>query len=150
MSLYCLKCRVWAYRNHNDACPLKGVIPLKRGMHGIVNRLTDIGLCVSSGNWATFPIEDSHYSHSIVININFRHQFQPAILGDLPVGWKWYTETTSEDHTPLMVVIYSETFTWSGSQTVEERVIQIIREFETYLDTLDKDAIAAIMTFMYS
>jgi hypothetical protein len=67
------------------------------------------------------------------------------LLGDFPTDWVWYTQTVTDDHLPLMVLGYSETYVWSGVLTVEDRVQHIIKEFEAHLYTRDIEAVRAIM-----
>lgn len=142
MSLYCLACRVFAYKNHK--CDIRTVIPIKCEMRGIADRLYALELDPMSAAWFTHPIQDSLYEHGITIDIDFKYQFAPVILGDLPTGWAMYTETVTPDHLPVMVLIYSERYVWLGFETVEQRVQEIIKEFEEYLDTRDKDALIAL------
>lgn len=151
MSLYCLKHKRWAYRNH--PCPINSLIPLKKECRGIADRLYSLGLDIMSAAYFTYTRENSIYEHSIIIDIEFQREYQYpiTILGDLPTGWKFYTETVTEDHIPLLVLGYSETFVWSGVQTVDERVMQIIKDFEAHLDTsYDPKAVKAILMLMDS
>lgn len=73
-----------------------------------------------------------------------------TLLPELPKGWKWYTQTVTDDHLPLSVLGYSEQFVWLGFQSIEQRVQEITAEFLAYLDTLDKPVLAAVMLLMDS
>ena len=146
--LYCLKCGVWAYKNHK--CNIMSLIPITRDMCGIADRLHSLGLELMSAGCFTHPVKDSFYEHKIIIDIEFKRQYPTTILGGLPTGWVWYTQTVSSDHLSLMALSYSETYVWLG-ETVEERIKQITEEFETYLDTMiDKDGFKAVLTLMDS
>ena len=75
------------------------------------------------------------------------------ILGTLPIKWRIYTETYSDDRTPLAIPIlaYYETYCFDGVKTVDMRVQEVIDEFVQYLnDTYDADGINSVLTFMYS
>lgn len=142
MSLYCPKCGVWAYRNHK--CDIMSLIPIKAQMRGIVDRLYYLGFDMLSASCFSHPVDGSLYGYSIVMDVVFKKEFSTFLLGDLPVGWVWYTETITDDHMPLMALGYSEIYMWLGVETVEQRIKQITEEFESFLDTRDKLALEAI------
>lgn len=141
--LYCLKCHKWAYKNHH--CPINSLISLKKECRGIADRLFLLGFDVMSAGCFTHPVQDSIYEHRITIDIEFRRQYLTSILGDLPAGWKWWTETITADRTPLSVLAYSEVYVWLGFETIADRITQIVTGFEEYLDRIDNEAFGAIM-----
>ncbi len=144
MDLYCPKCRVYAYRNKHK-CPINSLIPVKKECRGIADRLHNLSFELMSAGCFTHPVADSLYEHRITIDIEFKRQYLISILGDLPAGWKWYTETVTPDHTPLSVIVYSEVYVWLGFETVNQRIKQIVTAFEEYLDRIYKTAFGAIM-----
>ena len=144
MPLYCPKCKKWAYRNHK--CSILSLIPITRGMRGVADKLYSLlGNELLSASCFVYPVDGSIYEHTIIIDLEFRRQISTMLLGDFPTGWVWYTQTVTDDHLPLMVLGYSETYVWSGVFTIEDRVQQIIKEFEAHLDTRDIEAVRAIM-----
>jgi len=79
------------------------------------------------------------------MDVEFKRQYFSTVLGDLPTNWTFYTETVTDDHWPVMILGYSESYVWLGFETVEERVQQIVTEFIRYLNTRDRTGLAAIM-----
>jgi hypothetical protein len=148
MSLYCLKHKVFAYKNHK--CSPLSLVPITKECRGIADKLYALGvepLCVSH---FTNYVTGSYTEHYISFCIELRKGYPTTVLGDLYSGWKFYTETVTDDHTPLLVLGFSETFVYEGGQMVEERIKQIIKDFEDYLTTFDPQAIKSIITLMYS
>ena len=84
------------------------------------------------------------------MDIELKRQISTMLLGDLPKGWLWYTQTVTGDQLNLSVLGYSETFVWSGVLTVKKRIKQITEDFINYLDTRDPEAFKAILTLMDS
>jgi ATP adenylyltransferase/5',5'''-P-1,P-4-tetraphosphate phosphorylase II len=112
-------------------------------MRGIADRLHSLGFELLSASCFKYPVKESLYEHTIIIDIEFRSQFSTIILGDLSTGWKWYTEVAGVGW-PMMALSYSERFLWLGFISVEQRIKEITDEFETYLDTRDKEALGAL------
>lgn len=107
-----------------------------------------LGIELLSAAYFTYPVENSIYEHTIIIDIELKRDYPTLLLGELLKGWKWYTQTVTDDHWPLLVLGYSETFVWSVVLTVEDRVQQIIKAFEDYLGTRDPKAVRAILMLM--
>lgn len=145
MGLYCIKCKKWAYRNHNPKCDIMSLIPITKEMRGVADKLYSLGFGLLSVACFVYPVQNSIYEHKIIIDIEFKKDYPDTLLGDLGIGWKWYHQTITDDHWPLMALAYSETFVWLGFISVEERVKEIVTAFEAYLDTRDKTALGAIM-----
>ncbi len=110
-----------------------------------MDRLYSLGFDVMSASCFTHPVQDSLYEHRIIMDVEFKKQYLESILGDLPTGWHYYTETVTSDHYPISILAYNEIFVWLGFISVDERIKQIVTEFEAYLDTRDKAALEAIM-----
>lgn len=143
MSLYCPKCRKWAYKSHK--CEIFNLIPATKEMRPVADRLYELGFKVMSTYCFTHPVQDSLYEHRITAEVEFKTRYWESILGDLPTGWRYYTETSSLDHLQISLLAYSEVYVCLGFESVEERINQIITELVAYLDTRDKTAIEAIM-----
>lgn len=146
--LYCLKCGKWAYKNH--PCPILSLIPLTKECRGIADKLYALGIEPLSVSHFVQPVADSSYKYYITFCIELRKSYPVGILGDLPIKWKWYTETITEDRLPLQVIGYAETFVFDGVLTAEDRVQEIINQFVDYLGTRDAQATKSILTLMYS
>jgi len=152
MSLYCPIHRVFAYKNHQ--CDAIKLITIKKECKGIVDRLYDlIGTGVGPLSAAHFvtPVAEVLNEFYINVYIDFDKNYPIKILGEFPTGWVINTETVSDDHLPILVVSYNETFYYKGDKTVNTRVLEIIREFENHLDThYDAQGIKSVLTLMYS
>lgn len=148
--LRCLKCKKYAYKTHK--CPVLTLVPVTHECRTIADMLFDLGIEPLSVAHFTTPVTDSLYEHYITFCLELRKGYPTTILGDLPSQWNFHTETISGDHTPLSLLIlgYSETFVFDGELTVESRVQEIIKEFEGYLGTRDKQAIKSILMLMGS
>lgn len=145
--LYCLKCKVYAYRNHHK-CYILSLVPVTRRCRIIADRLYELGIEPLSVAHFTQPVVGSDCKYIINIHIELRHSYPAGILGDLPIKWRWYKETISEDRTPLAIPIlaYYETYCYDGVKSVDVRVQEIINEFENYLNTRDIASTRAIIT----
>lgn len=148
--LYCLKCKKYAYRNHK--CDILSLVPVTRRCRNLADRLYDMGIEPLSVAHFTQNVVGSDYKHIINIHIELRHSYPVGILGDLSIKWRWFTETISNDRTPLAIPIlaYYETYCYDGVKSVDDRVQEVIDEFVEYLDTTrDPQSTKSILTLMY-
>ncbi len=144
--LRCLKHKVFAYKNHK--CSPLSLVPVTHECRTIADMLWDLNvepLCVAH---FTSPVTGSAYEHYISFCIELRKGYPINILGDLPAVWKIYTETITDDHTPLLVIGYIETFVFDDVKTVDDRIREITKEFEDYLSTRDIQATKSILMLM--
>ncbi|MDR3597094.1 hypothetical protein [Clostridium sp.] len=150
--LYCPIHRVFASKRHQ--CDARKLVTITKECKGIVDRLYDVvGIGVGALSAAHFitPVIGVLNEFYINIYIDLPKDYPMGVMGDFPIGWVIHTETVSEDHLPILVVSYNETFRYEGTKTVNTRTLEIISEFENYLDThYDPQAIKAVLTLMYS
>lgn len=149
--LYCLRCRKYAYHSHK--CDILSLVPVTRRCRTLADKLFE--LCIEPLGVAHFTqkVAGSKNKYIINIHIELRHSSQIGILGSLPIKWRLYTETTSEDRTPLVIPVlaYYETYYYDGVKSVDDRVQEVIDEFVQYLDdNFDADGIKSVLTLMYS
>jgi len=144
--LRCLKCKKYAYKTHK--CSVLSLVPVTHECRIIADMLFDLGVEPLSAAHFVTPVTDSVYKYYIHICIELRRDYPTNILGDLPTGWIHYTQTVSEDHIPLQVIGYSETFAFDGVLTVEGRVQEIVSTFEDYLGTFDPQSFKSVLTLM--
>lgn len=119
-------------------------------MRGVADKLHSLRFELLSAASFKYPVQGSAYEHTIIIDIELKRTYPETLLPTLQDGWKWYTQTVTDDHLPLSALGYSEQFVWVGFESVEERVEQITAEFIAYLDTRDPEAFKAILTLMDS
>lgn len=149
--LYCLKHKVYAYRNRHK-CDILSLVPVTRRCRNLADKLFELGI---------EPLTVAHFSQLVVgsknkyiinVHIELRHSYPLDILGDLPIKWKYYTKTSSDDHTPLAIPIlaYYETYCYDEVKSVDMRVQEIIDGFIQYLDdNYDSQGIKSVLIFMY-
>ncbi len=147
MSLYCPIHRVFASKRHR--CDARKLITITKECKGIVDRLFDlVGISVGPLSAAHFitPVVEASNEYYINVYIDLNKDFPIKLLGDFPIGWVTHTETVSEDHLPILVIAYNETFHYVGVKTADVRVREIIKQFETHLDThYDPQSIKAVL-----
>lgn len=147
--LYCLKCKVYAYRNRHK-CDILSLVPVTRKCRTLADKLVE--LCVEPLGVAHFTqkVNGSDCKYIINVQIELRHPLD--IIENLPIKWRYYTETCSSDSTPLAIPIlaYYETYHYDGIKTVDDRVQEVIDEFVQFLDdNYDADGIKSVLTLMY-
>lgn len=141
--LYCMKCKKWAYKTHK--CSIMSLIPLTKEMRPVADALYDLDCFeLLSASCFTTPVQDSLYEHRITLEVEFKNPYPIKILGDLPSGWKYYTEIVGTDW-KISVLAYIEIYVWLGFETITQRINQIVTEMVDYLGTRDKAALCAIM-----
>jgi|GEM_PF-6106362 len=149
--LYCLKCKVYAYHNHK--CNVLSLIPVTRKCRTLADKLYELNIEPFGVAHFTQKVNGSENKYIINVIVELRYSYQIEILGTLLAKWRIYTETYSDDRTPLAIPIlaYYETYCFDGVKTVDMRVQEVIDEFVQYLnDTYDADGINSVLTFMYS
>lgn len=150
--LYCPIHKVYASKRHQ--CDARKLVTISKECKGIVDRLFDlVGTGVGALSAAHFitPVVGTNCEYYINVYIDLSKDYPIKLLGDFPIGWVVHTETISSDHTKLLVIAYNEIFHYNGVKTVNDRVKEIIKEFEYYLDThYDPQAIKSVLKLMYS
>lgn len=150
MSLYCPIHRVFASKRHR--CDALKLITITKECKGIADGLYDLMDGVGPLSVAHFitPVIGVLNKFYINLYIDLPRDFPIKLLGDFPLGWMVHRETVSDDHLPILVIAYSETFVYSRDKTVNQRTKEIILQFEDYIKEKDPLAIKSILTLMYS
>lgn len=149
--LYCLRCKVYAYRNHK--CNVLSLVPVTRKCRTLADKLFELSIEPFSVGHYTQLVVGSKDRYIINVCIELRHSYPINILSDLPIKWRIYTETGSDDRTKLVIPIlaYYETYHYDGVKSVDNRVQEVIDEFVQYLNyTYNAEAIKAVITLTYS
>lgn len=149
--LYCLKHKVYAYRNRHK-CDILSLVPVTRRCRNLADTLYSMGIePLSVGHFAQ-KVNGSEDRYIINICIELHHSYPIDILSNLPKKWRIYNETISSDRTQLVIPIlaYYETYCVDGGNTVDERTQEIIDGFVLYLEeNYDPQGIKSVLTFMY-
>lgn len=150
MALYCPIHRVFASKRHR--CDALKLITITKECKAIADSMYDLMDDIGPLSVAHFitPIIGESNKYYINVYIDLPKDYPIKILGDLPIGWVIHTETVSEDRLSLLVIGYNETFIYEWGKTVDDRVKEIINEFEDYLGTMDIDAVKAILMLIDS
>lgn len=150
--LYCLKCKKYHHHN-NDKCDVLSLVPVTRRCRTLADKLYSMGIeLFGVANFTQLAV-DSDNKYIINVIVELRHLYQIELLDRLPKKWRVYTETYSDDHTPLAVPIlaYYETYCYDGVKSADDKVKEIVDEFTQYLDdNFDAEAVKAIITLMCS
>lgn len=148
--LYCLRCRKYAYHSHK--CDILSLVPVTRRCRTLADTLYSMGIEPLSVAHFTQNVVGSKDRYIINIVIELRHSYPTSILGDLPIKWRIYTETSSDDRTKLAIPIlaYYETYCFDGVKSADMRVQEVIDEFIQYLSTRDAESTKSVITLMYS
>ncbi len=150
--LYCLKCKKYHHHN-NDICDVLSLVPVTRRCRTLANTLFEMGIDLFGVAHFTQLAVGSDNKYIINVIVELRHSYQIEIIDRLPKKWRVYTETYSDDHTPLAVPIlaYYETYYYYRGKSADDRVKEIVDEFTQYLDdNYDAEAVKAIITLMCS
>ncbi|NMM62742.1 hypothetical protein HBE96_08540 [Clostridium sp. P21] len=118
-------------------------------MRFIVDTMNDLGLELMS---AVSYVEniDRSFSHKLELELEFRYEYNEAILQAMPDGWNWYKFSVKDGKVWLSGLRYIEEYVWTGAETVTDRLNHIIKEFENYLGTRDTQATKSILMLMGS
>jgi hypothetical protein len=111
--------------------------------------MNDLGLELMS---AVSYVEnvDTSFLHKLELELEFRYEYNEAILQAMPDGWNWYKFSVKDGEVWLSGLRYTENYLWTGAETVTDRVNLIIKKFERYLSYRDPQAVKSILTLMYS
>jgi hypothetical protein len=70
--------------------------------------------------------QSNSLEYDILIGIEFKRNYIASLLGDLPAGWEWHTESVADEKYRLSTSVYSGKYLWTGFETIESRIKQIL------------------------
>lgn len=144
--LYCMACKEFVVEKGKHNCPSKYIAAVDKEMSGIAGRLFDMGITPLIAVWSAIELEESKgYEYLLTMKVDIGRRNNKVVLGDLSAGWEYYWEMLTPDGMGLHMIAYAEHWYNTGSETLYERVCKIIKELEEYLDTLDTEAIKALL-----
>lgn len=141
--LFCLRCGVYAHRNHNPRCSIMSLIPVTPVCKSLALQLDRLSLEPMSAGCFIEHIPEALYDYRITFDIEFRHELPPVL--SLSPNWHYYNQIVGTDF-EISAIGYSEVYAWIGIESPQERAQQIANDFSKYLSTLDKFALRAIRT----
>lgn len=148
LRLYCMDCREWVYDRDSHECPIGHWVVTDENMFGIADRLYAMGIVPMTAVWTATELgEVKDYEYLLSVKVDISERISEAVLGELPIGWRYYWNTVSPDHSELHMLAYTErwyNFGFEG-ESVNGRIEEIIKEFEGYLETRDCEAVKALL-----
>lgn len=138
-----MKCREWVFDRDSHKCPIEHWVVADEIMIGIADKLYELGIEPMTAIWTATEVEPD-YQYLLTFKIDIARRISEAVLGELP-GWQYYWETITPDKTELHMLAYTERWYYFGFETVDERVDEIIKGFESFLDTRDASATKALL-----
>lgn len=146
IALYCMDCKEWVADKETHKCTIEHWVVADRGMVGIADSLYAMGIVPMTALWTTTEISTrKDYEYLLSLKIDIGRRINEAVLGELPKGWKYFFETVTPDRSELHMLAYTERWFNLGFETVAERIEEIIKEFERYLETRDCEAVKALL-----
>lgn len=146
ISMYCLKCRDWIDDWGEHGCPSGYWVVTDKEMVGIAERLYSMGITPMTAIWTATELSTrKDYEYLLALKIDIGRRINEAILGELPKNWQYFWQTVTPDRSELHMLAYTERWYNFGFESVNERIEEIIKEFEEYLETRDADAVKALL-----
>ena len=146
ISMYCLKCREWVDDWAMHDCPSGYWIVVDEEMVGIAERLHSMGITPLTAIWTATELGAwNDYEYLLSVKIDIGRRINEAILGELPKNWKYHWSTVTPDRSELHMLAYTERWYNLGFESVNKRINSLIKEFESYLDTRDNEAVKALL-----
>ncbi|WP_058486859.1 hypothetical protein [Defluviitalea phaphyphila] len=149
--LYCMECRQFVPVRDVHDCPSEYFAAVDREMVGIVDRLYKMGITPMIAVWSAIDMGDiKDCEYLLTVKVDIERRISEAVLGELPSGWKYHWETVTADMSELHMIAYVEhwyNFGFDG-ESVENRIGELIKEFEAFLDTRDSEAVKALLLLM--
>lgn len=147
--LYCMECKEFVPVRDEHDCPSEYFAAVDRELTGIVDRLYKMGIKPMFASWSATELGDvKDYKYLLTIKVDIGRRISESVLGELPGGWKYYWETVTPDRTKLHMIAYVEHWYNKGLKSLDERINELIKGFEEYLDTKDSEGIKALFLLM--
>lgn len=149
--LYCMECREFVPVRDEHECPSEYFAAVDREMAGIVDRLYRMGITPMIAVWSAIELGNvKDFEYLLTVKVDIGRRIREAVLGELPAGWLYHWETVTPDRSELHMIAYVEhwyNFGFDG-ESVENRINELIKQFENYLDTRDCEAVKALLLLL--
>jgi hypothetical protein len=149
--LYCMECREFVPVRDEHECPSEYFAAVDREMAGIVDRLYRMGITPMIAVWSAIELGNvKDFEYLLTVKVDIGRRICEAVLGELPAGWLYHWETVTPDRSELHMIAYVEhwyNFGFDG-ESVENRINELIKQFENYLDTRDCEAVKALLLLL--
>lgn len=141
MQYYCTRCKEPVEIGHE--CTGHAVW-ITDNVKTLVDMMSDLGFRVmkATGYSSPLPAPGKTMEYTLYIGIAYHVQYPILSIISMPPGWTYYTRTSSADHTPVSVLMYTEQGKWRSGKAIVERIKAIVDEF---LETVDKDGLSSVL-----
>ena len=149
--LYCMECRQFVPVRDVHECPSEYFAAVDKEMVGIVDRLYRMGITPMIAVWSAIDMGDvKDFEYLLTVKVDIGRRICEAVLGELPAGWKYHWETVTPDKTELHMIACVERWYDFGfeGESAENRVNELIKGFEEFLDSRDCEAVKALLLLM--
>lgn len=146
--LYCMECREFVPVRDEHDCPSENFAAVDREMTGIVDRLYKMGITPMIAVCSALEVgEVKDYDYLLTVKIDIERRISEALLGELPSDWKYYWHTSPPENFELHMIAYVEHWYHYGfdGESAENRIGELIKGFEEFLDTRDCEAVKALI-----
>lgn len=143
VSLYCLECGEWVKDKYKyvHECADKTFALVDRTMVGVVDRLYGLGLEPFAAIWS---IDAGVEKFGCGISIEFDRDVYMEVLGDLPIGWRYFRARDERDNG----IEYVGNVQWESYDGARSELDRVIKAFEKFLDGRDIEGTRSVMTLM--
>lgn len=138
---YCLKCRKWTYEIVEHKCSKKYCIIIDGVMVGIVDRIYELGIIPNEAGFLLNCVDNKSKIYNVRLYIYLSKGLNCEVLGKLPEGWQYYREPEGK----IYMLGFSDHKHYKGVFAAKERVKEIAKKFEVFLDTIDKNLVNALL-----
>lgn len=146
IEMFCMACGEWVEDWGEHKCDSKYWVVTDRETVGIAKRLYNMGIMPLSAIWTATEISDwVDYSYRINVKIDVGCRISEAVLGELPSGWHYFWHTAPPVCVEMHMIAHSERWYNLGFESMSERINEVIRGFEEFLDTRDCEAVKALL-----
>lgn len=149
--LYCMECREFVPVRDEHDCPSEYFAAVDREMVGIVDRLYKMGITPMIAVWSAIDMGDvKDCEYLLTVKVDIGRRICEAVLGELPAGWQYHWETVTPDKSELHMIAYVERWYKFGfeGESAENRIGELIKGFEEFLDSRDCEAVKALLLLM--
>jgi hypothetical protein len=146
---YCMECKEWIEDSDTHKCSKDSWVLADKEMVGIADRLYSMGIVPTTAMWVATELGTAKdHEYFLTLEINLRRRINESVLDKLPEGWKFHWETVTPDQSPVKMLAYTGRWINVGLKSLDERIAELIQEFEEFLDSKDSEAIKAVLLLM--
>jgi len=140
---YCLKCKRWRSGLKDHTCPIKYTISLDGYLRGIADRLFELGIPPKKAEYWLDCDDRQSKIYKVGLFVDLRDLLNCEVLGVLPEGWRYFREDNADGK--ICTIGYVDRGHYKGVLAAKQRIKEIAKEFEEFLDTVDSVTVNALL-----